>query len=189
MESTGIQSGNVIYNMSTFIFMGLAAFAVFALLSVLLLVKKFHDKVKAKLVDILKKTFFNNLIRSHSISYIHLTVSFSIVIYLEMEKKEAINLKQIAPLIALGVLPLFLLKVLLSKRETLDTLEIREKIERLYQDIALTRNSWTIYYHPMFLLRRFCFVVIPILMPDYPIIQVIVLSIINLMFVMFMGAV
>lgn len=189
MESSGIKSGNVVYNMATYIFMLAAFLFSLILMTFLLLVKKFHDKVKAKILDILKKTFFNNQIRAQSISYLHLVISFSIVIFLAMQNNEPVNVKQIAPLVGLGLAPFFLLKVLLVKRKTLDTLEIREKIERMYMDIDLTRNYWTIFYYPMFLLRRFIFVVIPILLPEYPIIQIIVLSIINLLFLMFLGAV
>jgi hypothetical protein len=84
MQSSGITSGNVVYNLSTYIFMGAAALFFFILFALLLLVKKFHEKVKAKITDILKKTFFNNLIRSFNVLYLNLTVSFSIVIYLVM---------------------------------------------------------------------------------------------------------
>jgi len=70
----------------------------------------------------------------------------------------------------LGVMPFVALKVLLVMRDNLDTAGSREKIERMYQDIHLTRNSWTIYYYPGFLLRRYLFVVIPIMLPEYPII-------------------
>jgi len=49
MESSGISSGNVVYNMSTYIFMFAAFLFFLILLAFLLLVRKFHDKVKAKL--------------------------------------------------------------------------------------------------------------------------------------------
>jgi len=63
--------------------MGAAAFGVFLLFASLLIIRKFHDKVKAKILDILKKTFFNGLIRSHSVMYLNLVVTFSVVIFIE----------------------------------------------------------------------------------------------------------
>ena len=170
MESSGIQSGNIIYNLATYLFMAAGAIAVFAAFSFLLLIKKFHAKVKAKIIDVLKKTFFNGLIRSHSVLYLNLTVSFSIVVFLEMQKKEAVDANSILHLVILGLVPFGCGLVLQFKRESLDQPETRGKIERMYQDIHLTRNSWTIFYYPMFLLRRFLVIVIPVLMPHYPII-------------------
>ena len=158
--------------MATYLFMAAGAVICFLLLATLMILKRFREKVKAKIVDILKKTFFNNLIRSFNLSYFKLTISFSIVVYLNMKSDDPLPFPRlIAPLVFLGLTPFAALYVLLRNRETLPTPDARGKIERMYQDIHLTRNSWTIYYYPFFLLRRFLFVIIPIMMFNYPIIQ------------------
>lgn len=74
-----------------------------------------------------------------------------------------------APVIGLGLMPFFAAMVLVWQRDNLDTPETREKIERMYQDVHLTRNEWTIFYYPGFLIRRYLFMVIPIMMPEYPV--------------------
>lgn len=62
--------------------MGAAAVLCFLLLAFLLIFKKFNKFIKAKIVEILKKFFFNNIIRSFNIAYVKLTVSFSLIIFL-----------------------------------------------------------------------------------------------------------
>lgn len=64
--------------------MAAASIFFFLLLASLMIIKRFKDKIKAKVIEILKKTFFNNLVRSHNISYLKLTSSFCIVVYLNM---------------------------------------------------------------------------------------------------------
>jgi hypothetical protein len=74
--------------MATYLFMAAGAVICFLLLATLMILKRFREKVKAKIVDILKKTFFNNLIRSFNLSYFKLTISFSIVVYLNMKSDD-----------------------------------------------------------------------------------------------------
>ena len=74
--------------MATYLFMAAGAVICFLLLATLMILKRFREKVKAKIVDNLKKTFFNNLIRSFNLSYFKLTISFSIVVYLNMKSDD-----------------------------------------------------------------------------------------------------
>jgi len=88
LESSGIQSGNIVYNMATYMFMAAGAVVIFLLMASLLVFKKFYKLIRAKLVDILKKTFYNNLIKSFNISFLKLTISFSVVVYLKLRSVE-----------------------------------------------------------------------------------------------------
>lgn len=72
-------------------------------------------------------------------------------------------------LTALGLMPLYFICVLIYYSEKLQTLEIKKRIERMYQDVHLTRNRLTKFYYPVFLIRRFIFVIIPVMVPFYPI--------------------
>ena len=133
--------------------------------------------------------FFNGLIRSHSITYINLSVSFSVAAYMNLNSKDPLDYKHLGGLVVLGIWPFIATYVLKRNEKTLDTPGTRGKIERMYQEIDLTRSTWTIYYYPLFCARRFLFVFIPIFYPDYPIIQVLCLIMMNLLFVLFLGSV
>ena len=163
-------------NLSTYIFIGIFFVFVLLLMSSLLIVRKFHDKVKAKLIDILNKTFWNNSIRSLNITYLKTALAFVVSYKIDQD------LVSVMVLAVLGVIPLYFILVLIYYNERLDTPEMKNRIERMYQDIHLGRNYLTKFYYPIFLIRRFIFVIIPVLVPFYPIIQLLALIFLNLTF-------
>ena len=132
------------------------------LMLLLKLVKLFRNKIKALLTKILQNTFYNNIIRSFNISYLKVVITFAVIVHLDR------SLPKMLPLLLLGIIPLLALKMLWIKKDTLNTKETKQKIERMYQDVHLTRNQWTICYYPSFLIRRYLFVIIPILISNYP---------------------
>jgi len=176
LQSSGIQSGNIVLNLSTYIFIGLFFVFVLLLMSSLLIVRKFHDKVKAKLIDILNKTFWNNSIRSLNITYLKTALAFVVSYKIDQDMVSVMVLS------VLGVIPLYFILVLIYFNAKLDTPEMKKRIERMYQDIHLGRNYLTKFYYPIFLIRRFIFVIIPVLVPFYPIIQLLALIFLNLIF-------
>ena len=95
----------------------MALFFVFilVLMSALLIVKKFHAKVKAKLIDILNKTFWNNSIRSLNITYLKTALAF--VVSYKIDE----NLVSVMVLGALGIIPLYFIIVLMYYNQRLDT--------------------------------------------------------------------
>ena len=59
--------------------------------------------------------------------------------------------------------------ILEKKRQTLDDKEVRKKIGNLYQDVKLQgRGRETLWYYPIFMLRRIMFVAIPTFLYNYP---------------------
>ena len=44
----------------------------------------------------------------------------------------------------------------------------KKRIEKMYVGVSLNRNFMTKYIYPVFLIRRFLFVLIPITFPDHP---------------------
>ena len=153
------------------------------LMLLLKLVKLFRNKIKALLTKILQNTFYNNIIRSFNISYLKVVITFAVIVHLDR------SLPKMLPLLLLGIIPLLALKMLWIKKDTLNTKETKQKIERMYQDVHLTRNQWTICYYPSFLIRRYLFVIIPILISNYPALYLQALIMLNLFYLMFYAGV
>ena len=65
-------------NMETYIFIAAMFFAFVILLAFLAIVRRFREKIKAKLYDIADKMIFNNMIRSFNVSFVKLTLSYCI---------------------------------------------------------------------------------------------------------------
>lgn len=62
---------------------------------------------------------------------------------------------------------------------------MRQKISGMYNNIHLKKNRWTIFYYPIFLIRRFVFVLIPFFLMNFQGHQVQLLLFINLFTCMF----
>jgi hypothetical protein len=59
--------------------------------------------------------------------------------------------------------PLWSFKVLHKNRKMLELKKIRAKYENMYVDIHLTRNKGTIFYWPIFMLRKWMYIIIPVM--------------------------
>lgn len=155
-------------NLQTYIFFGIAFAFVLLLLCALMIVKKFRPKITEILKGILEKTFFNNTIKSINLSYLKSALAFAIgIISLTPEASFGTRLSKTAPLFAYFMIPVGFTYAMYRFRAELNQKDMRSRIERAYIDIHLHRNSWTIYYYPIFLFRRFFFVFIPILFHGY----------------------
>jgi hypothetical protein len=143
--------------------MALFSLLVLTLMSTLLIFKKFHDRIKAKIIDILNKTFWNNSIRSLNISYLKTALAFVVAYKLDG------NIIAVRVLTVFGIIPVFFVIVLIYNASELDTPKMKMRIERMYQDVHLRRNHLTKFYYPTFLIRRFIYIIIPVMAPFYPI--------------------
>ena len=79
MESSGIESASPVVNMAIYIFAG--AFFLLAILIILILknLEKFKAKLTKILSDVKRKTFWNNTIRSITISYLETAISLNVM--------------------------------------------------------------------------------------------------------------
>jgi len=155
--------------------MAAAALAGFILLVLLLFLKRFslriNQMIKAFIVSVLEKTFFNGSIRGHTVAYLKYSSTFSIAVLLALNRDDVpLTLEEGFPIVLVGLMPFGAVLVLEFYRKRLNTAAMKARIGMLYTDIHFTRNKWTIYYLPMFLLRRFLFVTVPILIVDNQII-------------------
>jgi hypothetical protein len=106
--------------------MGITFVFVLIMMSLLLIVRKFHDKIKAKLIDILNKTFWNNSIRSLNISYLKTALAFVVSYKLDQ------NMASVMVLTFLGLTPIYFIFVMFYYRDRLDTPQMMNRIERMY---------------------------------------------------------
>ena len=72
------------------------------------------------------------------------------------------------PLIVLGSIPVICFIALYKYQDRLEEQAIKNRIEKMYVGVSLNRNIMTKYIYPVFLVRRFLFVLIPIIFPDHP---------------------
>ena len=71
-------------------------------------------------------------------------------------------LPKLSPLLIIVVYPLAVIVVLKVFRKRLADPRVKGSIGQLYEGINLNGSSWALIYYPIFLLRRFLFVLIPV---------------------------
>lgn len=69
-------------------------------------------------------------------------------------------------LVVMGGYLLFAAWYLVSsdKRAYLETPAARDRIGGLYKGVNLRKSRWAVLYYPMFVVKRFCFVFIPVVL-------------------------
>jgi len=60
------------------------------------------------------------------------------------------------------------LSVLIKHRRVLDENRIRYHYEYMYHGIHLTRNKWTIYFWPIYMWRKWVYLMLPIIFNGHP---------------------
>ena len=134
---------------------------------VLMLSKKLKNKVIKKAYRTKDAYFFNGFVKSMEISYIQqvLTSVLQLKLFIGGSKHVDKNSVYIAIglIIFTFLLPVWSANVLSSNRWKLDKGPTRRKYQNMYPDIHLTRNNWTIYYWPISILRKWIFVMLPLI--------------------------
>lgn len=134
------------------------------LLASMMIFKRFRPKIISILKSVLEKTFFNNIIKSINLSYLKSLLAFAVaIISLSSDASFGTYFVKVIPLLIFFMIPVTFVYVLRKYRDELHKKSMRDRIERAYIQVHLYRNTWTIYYYPIFLFRRFVFVLIPII--------------------------
>ena len=155
----------------------LAAIALIGLLGMLIvrIFKKYREKIMTKLRSIKDKFIWNGTIRSILIAYVKLiiTVGIQIEMWLRNSKYQQTTDILVAMMITSFVVafPVFIFVFNSKNRQRLDLPEVKAKWSNFYSELHLTRTSWTVFYLPMFLIRRIFFVMIPTFMFLHPMFQ------------------
>lgn len=174
LENNGIETDNLVVNTIQYIVIGcIFLLMIVTLLVILFCCPKFKIKALAKLIELKRRTFWNNIIRSITISYLDLCIMFCC--WLKLARYDQMNGETVksSTNFEIGLLglfitgyPIFCSVVLLYYRGELGQESMRERIGKLYTDITLRRNRYTILYYPLFMARRMIFVLLPYLFPS-----------------------
>ena len=178
-ESSGMQSSDVFVNMSTIIL--IVAFVLFILLvaivlSVILPNPAHREKIINKIKDAKDKFMWNGFIRSQGITYLTTCMALSAAWGDFKNSKGPERADTQRTCLTLGVTlfayPTFFMIYLMRKsKDELMTKEVQDRFSILNKNISLSRHPWAKYYYPVFIFRRFLFVIITIAIPDDKCIQ------------------
>lgn len=172
VESSG-QTESIIVNMAVYIMAIVAFFSFLIVLFLLVRLKKYKPKIKEILIGIKEKTFWNNTIRSITISYIETAIQFKQKIQLLSLSSK---MSDFGPIVGLGGFlisyPSICAYYTWKNRGIIHTKEEQKKTGKLYTGIALYRSYGAAFYYPVFMARRFLFVVIPIIFKGRPYLQI-----------------
>lgn len=152
-----------------------AAAGVIALILIYIvsLVKKYRKAILKFFKNLFNKMVFNGIIRTLTIMYIQLCMSFGLQIEEQIKGNlvQTLTDKIIAVIMfsAMFGYPIFCWMIIKCYRKRLEEPKVNMRISNLYQDIRL-RGAFTknLIYYPLFLGRRILFVAIPTFMYLWP---------------------
>ena len=172
-DSTGMKNSSFSANVATYLSL-LGAFICLVMILVLCIV--FQGFVKKYIMMYLaflkKKTFFGGFIKGNTITY--LKVNVACVVYFRTLDMAMFNehWKLLLPKLSPAFLVLgwpFVVCIFLSFcKKHLGKPEIRGKFGQGYLAVDLKRGNWAIAKYPIYLIRRFLFVMIPVVYKQYP---------------------
>jgi hypothetical protein len=74
-----------------------------------------------------------------------------------------INAPKLAPLVFVIGYPVSSVLAIACNKKNLDEQYIRDRIQNFYEEVHLTKNNWTIYFYPFYIIRRLLFAAIPVI--------------------------
>jgi hypothetical protein len=165
MESSGVKSPGFLVNMALYI-MVLGAFVGFV---VFLYALRFIPPIRAKVEGIIRKTlegtFWNNTIRSISISYLETGKTLWIQARLNKAAGDRFPILKCYPvLIFMIAYPLICIWAVMKHRDRLNEQSIKDRIYQMYNGIHTSRlHRYSVLFYPIFIIRRLIFVIVPVL--------------------------
>lgn len=175
MEYSKDERESILDEMFIFMFLGGVFFFLLILAYITkIMFQKFQlgKKIEEKLLDFKKKFIFNGVIRSFSVSFVKLGIASSIQIMMlvsdspylkEQEKRNSLIIFSFL----VSSIAFFYIFIWFNG-DMISTPQFVAKYGELHKGIHLRRNKCNKFYFPNFLLRRFIFFFIPIVMINYP---------------------
>lgn len=183
-------SPSMVDDLRLYIMGAAAGIAVLILLGVLMMVKKYKKKIIKLIKGMYQKFVFNGTIRSITIMYIQLCMSFGgqIKEYMRGNSEQTTEDRVIALILFIAMFgyPILCWVVIQKYKQRLETPEIAIKISNLYQEVRLKfKQNWKLVYYPLFLTRRIIFVAIPTFLYQFPTHQVQLLIFLTSLYILF----
>ena len=140
---------------------------------------------------IIKKFLFNGMIRSITIAYIKLCISFGSQVkeVLRQNKEQTTSDKVIgiSMFVVMFGYPFISLYAVIFFESKLDTIKVRARISNFYQQIDLNHGRWSLAFYTIFLIRRIVFVAIPTFIYFWPWLQLQTLLFMTSMYIVYYG--
>ena len=164
MESTGVKSPGFMVNMALYIVLVGVFVLAMSVLYALTYVQSIKVKIQKIIQGVMDKTFWNNTIRSVSISYLETAKTFYVQARINIGLNLSFPILRCFPIMAflLGY-PLICAIALIIYRERLDEKSMKDRIYQMYNGIyTSTNHKYSVLFYPIFIFRRFIFVLIPV---------------------------
>ena len=171
--------------------MGLAALVVVLVLaSLVMLLKKYRAKILKLIRTLFNNLVFNGMIRSLTIMYIQLCMSFGdqIKLFMQGNTNQTLDNKIIGLIMFVSMLgyPGVCWLIIKRNREKLEEPQIWKRISNFYSELKLRQKlTGHLFYYPLFLIRRIVFVGIPTFLYQFPSHQVQLLIFLTSMYILF----
>ena len=181
----------MLVNMQQIVF-ALIVFCVFIIFACLcrLVCRRYKDKIQTKLGAMKSKFIWNGIIRSISMGYMNFCIAATVKIQGMQRHPETLTAAGAASAAA-TVIFLFgyfvVSLVWLVRNRGASTLEKPETIAKFgnwYVGTEYNKKKWAILYYPLFILRRFVFLMWPLALAGHPAQQIQFLLFFDLLYVM-----
>ena len=143
--------------------------------------KMLLDKIKQRM-------FWNASIRSITISYLETAIQFKQKLQLPAYPSFGLVAMLVTFFTFLVGYPINCFNWLFKNQDQLRKKEVQKKYGKLYEKVAVWRHR-AIYYYPAFILRRFAFVMVPVIFPQLSGVQVMILVLIHSIYLIWYGTI
>jgi len=154
----------------------------------LALIPALRSFVKKKLFEIWTKMVWSGIIRSATFSYLNLALyllAFSTSSSLSFLEKVVLILYNYFLL----MYPLFVLYFVAVNLSCIDNEYVNERFKPIMAQISLKRSPYAAFFYPVFILRRYLFVIIPLTLNSRPAIQIQSLILLQIAYIIIYGIV
>ena len=168
--SSGIVEGGLTVNLIPFYIMLAGTIVAGMVFAHLMLIPAIRKKVKKQIKIALKKLFFNGIIRGLSISYLPsvMIAIATLQIHLQLGELDSLSILAYRSVLLYALAFPTCIAILLScYYHRLDEPYVLSKFSNLYAHLNYKENYYSVYYQPVFFMKRLLWMLIPIFIPGY----------------------
>lgn len=166
------QSASIVKDLRMYLLVAVFVFIFLVIAFFLSRIRSVKKKVLRAVGNFKKKFFFNGMIKSLEVSYLQTLMTTGVQLKIALTGSIWLDTTSLAIaiviMIAMLCVPIISYTTLNKHRDHLRHWKTSQKFSNLTIDIHLLRTPQTIYYWPLFMLRRFLFVLIPTVFFAFP---------------------
>ena len=186
IESSGIESSNAVYNLKIFIFIFAVIIFIMLVPAIFYVIKGFRPIIERRMRNNLKKVYYNGIIGGQTVSYLKAGVAFGTTLQvLDWSQSLGDLFPKILPLIYMILFTTICLTVLANQRKNLNDPRVKARISLLYAGVNRKKTEYSLFWYPIWIFRRLGFIIIPVILMDYPAQQVQALLVLSMAYTMY----